>query len=84
MIGEFNNVLKTHDMVGGIMVHEGEYVDMASMMDKTWLFEIYSVGVYTHYLIRMLRAQSTQELTEFLLMFNYSNCTWAQPLTSWN
>lgn len=77
-------MLKTHDMVGGNMVHEGEYVDMASMMEKTRLFEIYSVGDYTHGLIRMLRAQSTQELTEFLLMLNYSNCTWTQPLTSWN
>lgn len=56
MIGEFNNVLKTHDMVGGNMVREGEYVDMPSMMEKTRLFEIESVGDYTHGLIRMLRA----------------------------
>jgi hypothetical protein len=46
LIGDFNNVLKAADRIGGKLVHESEYVDLVSMMHKTNLSEMDSNGDY--------------------------------------
>lgn len=46
LIGDFNNVLKTNDRVGGKMVCEKEYKDLRTMMDNTGLAEMDSKGDY--------------------------------------
>ncbi|KAK2370109.1 hypothetical protein QL285_083191 [Trifolium repens] len=46
LMGDFNNVLKAADRIGGKIVHESEYCDMASMMDKVGLSEMDSLGDY--------------------------------------
>ncbi|CAJ2661953.1 unnamed protein product [Trifolium pratense] len=46
LMGDFNNVLKAADRIGGKMVHESEYSDMASMMEKVGLAEMDSLGDY--------------------------------------
>ncbi|XP_058784780.1 uncharacterized protein LOC131659636 [Vicia villosa] len=39
IIGDFNNVLKVHDRVGGNEVHPNEYVELGTMMEETDLTE---------------------------------------------
>jgi exonuclease III len=46
LMGDFNNVLKAADRIGGNMVHESEYRDLASLMDKAGLSEMDSIGDY--------------------------------------
>ncbi|CAJ2662986.1 unnamed protein product, partial [Trifolium pratense] len=46
IMGDFNNVLRAADRIGGKMVHESEYSDMISMMDKAGLSEMDSLGDY--------------------------------------
>ncbi|XP_045791547.1 uncharacterized protein LOC123886260 [Trifolium pratense] len=46
LMGDFNNVLKSTDRVGGKLVHESEYTDLASLMDKSGLSEMNSLGDY--------------------------------------
>ncbi|XP_058756408.1 uncharacterized protein LOC131629639 [Vicia villosa] len=46
VLGDFNNVAKAQDRIGGRMVTESEYIDMTNMMDNTSLFEMESLGDY--------------------------------------
>jgi hypothetical protein len=46
LMGDFNNVLKAADRIGGRMIHESEYSDFASMMDRVGLSEMDSLGDY--------------------------------------
>jgi hypothetical protein len=46
LMRDFNNVLKAADRIGGRMVHESEYSDFASMMDRVGLSEMASLGDY--------------------------------------
>lgn len=44
LIGDYNNVLKAQDKISGSLVNENEYKDLIDMMDKTDLFEKYSIS----------------------------------------
>lgn len=46
LLGDFNNVLKAKDRVGGNLVTESEYEDLAKMMRNTGTFEKDSMGDY--------------------------------------
>jgi hypothetical protein len=46
LIGDFNNVLKAADRVGGKLVHESEYADLVSFMDKAGLSDMDCSGDY--------------------------------------
>ncbi|XP_058760042.1 uncharacterized protein LOC131633337 [Vicia villosa] len=46
VIGDFNNVLTSQDMIGGNRVHTTEYTDLAEMMHKQGLFEAPTRGCY--------------------------------------
>ncbi|XP_058768747.1 uncharacterized protein LOC131642529 [Vicia villosa] len=46
VIGDFNNVAKVDDRIGGSMVTEKEYVDLIDMMNQTGLYEKESQGDY--------------------------------------
>lgn len=46
LLGDFNNVLKAKDRVGGNLVTESEYEDLAKMMRNTGTFEKDSTGDY--------------------------------------
>lgn len=46
LLGDFNNVLKAQDMIGGTMVTKREYIDLRNMMDQTDLFEMDSKRYY--------------------------------------
>lgn len=46
VIGDFNNVVKAHDRIGGNAVTEKEYVDMQEMMMRNGLSEMDSTGDY--------------------------------------
>lgn len=48
MIGDFNNVSKAQDRIGGNLVTEKEYIDMQSMMMKTGLSEMDSSWIILH------------------------------------
>lgn len=48
ILGDFNNVLKIQDRIGGQRVTEGEFLDPQDFMDKKGLTEMdSSVGYYT-------------------------------------
>lgn len=65
VIGDFNNVAKAHDRIGGKIVTEVEYVDMQNIMTNIGLCEMDSIGDYLHGLISMLWAPFILELTGF-------------------
>jgi hypothetical protein len=44
LIGDFNNVLRAADRLGGTLVHEAEYVDLVSLMDKANLSDMDCLG----------------------------------------
>ncbi|XP_058746350.1 uncharacterized protein LOC131619250 [Vicia villosa] len=44
VIGDFNNVLRCNDRLGGRQVHEHEYRDLCNMMKNTGLYEMDSMG----------------------------------------
>ncbi|KAK2361228.1 hypothetical protein QL285_086402 [Trifolium repens] len=44
LIGDFNNVLKATDRMGGKIVHESEYVDLASFMETAGLSGMDCIG----------------------------------------
>jgi hypothetical protein len=44
LIGDFNNVLKATDRMGGKIVHESEYVDLASFMETAGLSDMDCIG----------------------------------------
>lgn len=44
--GDFNNVLKSVDRIGGSIVQEKEYADLPELMRNTGLFEIDGNGEY--------------------------------------
>lgn len=44
VVGDFNNVLKNGDRIGGTDVHLAEYIDMELMMRNTNLFEHDTIG----------------------------------------
>lgn len=46
LMGDFNNVTKSMDRVGGNLVTEREYVDLRNLMDHAGLFEKDSTGEY--------------------------------------
>ncbi|XP_058726404.1 uncharacterized protein LOC131597745 [Vicia villosa] len=46
LIGDFNNVIKAQDKVGGRLVSDVEVRDLKEMMDNTGLAELDSVGEY--------------------------------------
>ncbi|XP_058768939.1 uncharacterized protein LOC131642737 [Vicia villosa] len=46
VIGDFNNVLKSIDRVGGNHVHENEYIDLTTLMQRIGLFEANTRGSY--------------------------------------
>jgi len=46
LLGDFNNVLKAKDRVGGNLVTESKYEDLAKMMRNTGTFEKDSTGDY--------------------------------------
>lgn len=46
LIGDFNNVIKVEDRIGGNMVTEKEYIDLVSMLSNTGLYEMESNGNY--------------------------------------
>lgn len=47
LMGDFNNVVKTHDIFGRNEVHESEYINLENMMDITCMFEKDSVGEFS-------------------------------------
>ncbi|CAK8574006.1 unnamed protein product [Lathyrus sativus] len=47
LIGDYNNVLKTEDRIGGNDVTEHEYIDLIEMMSKTGLYAKESAGDYS-------------------------------------
>lgn len=46
LMGDFNNVLKAHDRIGGTMVRQNEYCNLVDMMRRAELFEVDSIGDY--------------------------------------
>lgn len=44
LIGDFNNVIKIEDMIGGNMVTEKEVIDLVNLMSNTELYEMESNG----------------------------------------
>lgn len=46
LIGDFNNVVKVEEKIGGSMVSEKKYNDLNYMMNKTELYEMESKGDY--------------------------------------
>ncbi|KAK2424092.1 hypothetical protein QL285_034490 [Trifolium repens] len=46
LMGDFNNVLKATDIIGGKLVHESKYIDLSSFMDRVGLSEMDSLGDY--------------------------------------
>lgn len=44
VVGDYNNVAKAQDRIGGNMVTEAEFVDLQNMMDITGLSEMDSIG----------------------------------------
>jgi hypothetical protein len=46
LIGDFNNVIKSMDRIGGNLVTEHEFADLNDMMNTTGLFEKESIGDY--------------------------------------
>ncbi|CAK8578896.1 unnamed protein product [Lathyrus sativus] len=46
LVGDYNNVMKTEDKIGGNDVTEHEYIDLIEMMSKTGLYEKDSGGDY--------------------------------------
>jgi hypothetical protein len=46
LMGDFNNVLKAIDRIGGRMVHDSEYNDLVSLMDTAGLSEMDNIGDY--------------------------------------
>lgn len=46
LMGDFNNLTKSMDRVGGNLVTEREYVDLRNLMDHAGLFEKDSTGEY--------------------------------------
>lgn len=44
VVGDYNNVAKAQDRIGGKMVTEAEFVDLQNMMDVTGLSEMDSIG----------------------------------------
>jgi hypothetical protein len=46
LMGDFNNVLKASDRVGGKLVHESEYTDLTSMMNIAGLSDMDNMGDY--------------------------------------
>jgi hypothetical protein len=45
-MGDFNNVHKAADRIGGRLVHESEYSDLVSMMQQANLSEMDNIGDY--------------------------------------
>ncbi|CAK8536977.1 unnamed protein product [Lathyrus sativus] len=43
-IGDYNNVIKSQDIIGGSLVTEREYIDLTNMMENTCLSEMDSIG----------------------------------------
>ncbi|XP_058751689.1 uncharacterized protein LOC131624791 [Vicia villosa] len=46
IIGDYNNVLKLHDRIGGNDVHRAEYIDLEEMMSNIGLYEHATRGSY--------------------------------------
>lgn len=46
LIGEFNNVTKDYDKIGGVIVIVGECIDLHNMIAQTGLFEMNIIGDY--------------------------------------
>lgn len=46
LIGDYNNVAKAQDRIGGKMVTEAEYTDFSDMLEQTGLAEMHSQGDY--------------------------------------
>ncbi|KAK2424473.1 hypothetical protein QL285_034827 [Trifolium repens] len=46
LMGDFNNVHKAADRIGGRLVHESEYSDLVSMMQQANLSEMDNIGDY--------------------------------------
>ena len=46
IVGDFNNVLRTKDRIGGNRVTEAEYKDLQDMIIRVGLFEVESKGDY--------------------------------------
>ena len=46
LMGDFNNVIKAMDRIGGNLVTEAEIVDLRDVMEKVGLFEKDSLGDY--------------------------------------
>lgn len=46
LIGDFNNVLKAEDRIGGTAVTENEYIDIVEMMSNAGLYEVERDGDY--------------------------------------
>lgn len=44
IIGDFNNVVKVEDIIGGNDVIEKEYIDLIGMMSNAELYEVESQG----------------------------------------
>lgn len=61
LIGDFNNVLHTGDSVGGAVVHESEYIDLAAVMEVTGLNDMDSIGDHFLNLIDMGEVLSIRE-----------------------
>lgn len=45
-MGDYNNVLLAQDRIGGIAIHEAEYIDLTNMMEKVDLFDKENSGDY--------------------------------------
>lgn len=46
LIGDFNNLLRAQDKIGGNMVTENEYKDLVVIMEKTRLHEKESIRTF--------------------------------------
>lgn len=39
-MGDFNNLLKNQDKIGGNLVTKNKYTDLSRMLENTWLYEM--------------------------------------------
>lgn len=46
LIGDFNNMVKIEDIIGGSLVTEKEYINLTRMMSNIGLYEMESNGDY--------------------------------------
>lgn len=46
VMGDFNNVLTVHNIIGGVPVHKKEYKDLIEMMERIGLYEKESKGYH--------------------------------------